>query len=70
VNVGTIRVRSTPIFWPGRPGWIGATPAEGAGNFRLGLFRLGLEATVKVYGVAVAMPQGQSRMPNPLTGRQ
>ena len=38
----------------------GAHPArrQGQGNFRLGLFRLGLKATVKVYGVAVAMPQG------------
>ena len=26
------------------------------------------EAMVKVYGVATARPQGQSRVPNPLTG--
>jgi hypothetical protein len=28
------------------------------------------EATVKVYGVAVAIPQGQSRVPHPSTERQ
>jgi hypothetical protein len=28
------------------------------GNFGLGLNGLGLEVTVNVYGVAVAMPQG------------
>ena len=37
----------------------GVTPnSQGWGNSRLGLGCLGLEATVKVYGVAVAMPQG------------
>ena len=29
-----------------------------AGNSRVGSYVAGLEATVKVYGVAVAMPQG------------
>ena len=33
-------------------------PSLRVGNFRLGLESLVLEATVKVYGVAVAMPQG------------
>jgi hypothetical protein len=33
-----------------------------------GLYSLGLEATVKACGVTVAMPQGQSRVPNPLIG--
>ncbi len=50
-----------PALKPGGFGLVrGAHPArcQGQGNFRLGLFRLGLEATVKVYGVAVAMPQG------------
>jgi hypothetical protein len=31
---------------------------------------LGWEAMVKVCGVAMAMPQGQSRVPNPLIGQQ
>jgi hypothetical protein len=44
------------------------SPHHGAGNSRPGLRSLGWEATVKVGGVAVAMPQGQSRVPNPLTG--
>jgi len=39
-----------------------------AGNSCPGLARLGWEAVVKVYGVATARPQGQSRVPNPLTG--
>jgi hypothetical protein len=32
--------------------------AEAAGNFRSGFALWDREATVKVYGVAVAMPQG------------
>jgi hypothetical protein len=32
--------------------------ADWAGNFRSGIALQGREATVKVYGVAVAMPQG------------
>ena len=48
----------------------GAHPSclDGAGNSRLGLRSLGWEATVKDCGVTVVMPQGQSRMPDPLTG--
>jgi len=45
-------------------------PAFGAGNSWSDLLRLGREATVKVYGVAVAMPQGYSRVPNPLIEQQ
>jgi hypothetical protein len=41
-----------------------------AGNSRSGLVGLGWEATVNVYGVAVAMPQGYSRVPNPSTEQQ
>jgi hypothetical protein len=43
-------------------------PHHGAGNSRPGLRSLGWEATVKDCGLAVAMPQGQSRVPGPLTG--
>lgn len=43
---------------------------EGVGYSRLGLWNLGREAMVKVYGVAMAMPQGYSRVPHPLTGQQ
>jgi hypothetical protein len=39
-----------------------------AGNSCPGLRSLGWEAMAKVCGVAMAMPQGQSRMPDPLTG--
>ncbi len=35
-----------------------------------GIACLGWEATVKDYGVAVARPQGQSRVPNPTTEQQ
>lgn len=45
-------------------------PHHGSGNFGFGLNRLGPEVTVKVYGVAVAMPQGYSRVPNPSIGQQ
>jgi hypothetical protein len=50
----------------------GAYPAlhDGPGNSCPGIGGLGWEATVKDYGVAVAMPQGQSRVPGPLTGEQ
>ena len=41
-----------------------------AGNFCPGLGGLGWEATVKCCGVAVARPQGQSRVPNLSTGQQ
>ena len=44
------------------------SPHHGAGNSCPGLGSLGWEATVKDCGVAVAMPQGQSRVPDPLTG--
>lgn len=37
-------------------------PHHGAGNSRFGLNGWGLEVTVKDYGVAVAMPQGYSRV--------
>jgi hypothetical protein len=40
------------------------------GNFRLGCTGLGREVTVKDYGVAVTMPQGQSRVPHPLIEQQ
>jgi hypothetical protein len=39
-------------------------------NSRPGLSGLGREATVKVYGVIVAMPQGYSREPNSSTEQQ
>jgi len=50
----------------------GAHPSlhHGAGNSRPGLASLGWEAMAKDYGVAMAMPQGQSRVPDPLTGQQ
>ena len=44
------------------------SPHHGTGNSGPGLGSLGWEATVKDCGVAVAMPQGQSRVPDPLTG--
>ncbi len=40
------------------------------GNSWSGIARLGWEATVKDYGVAVAKPQGQSRVPNSSTDQQ
>jgi hypothetical protein len=40
------------------------------GNSCPGLCRLGWEAMVKCCGVAVAMPQGYSRVPGPPTGQQ
>jgi hypothetical protein len=41
-------------------GWfaVQTRPRFRAGNFWFGIALLGWEATVKVYGVAVAMPQG------------
>jgi len=39
-----------------------------AGNSCPGLRSLGWEAMAKVCGVAMARPQGQSRVPAPLTG--
>jgi hypothetical protein len=53
-------------------GWIAVRtcPVLRAGNFRLGLGGRGREAMVKVCGVTMARPQGQSRVPNPLTGWQ
>jgi hypothetical protein len=44
VDVGWFAVQTRPEFW--------------AGNSWFGIALLGWEATVKVYGVAVAMPQG------------
>ena len=44
------------------------SPHHGTGNSGPGLGSLGWEVTVKVCGVAVAMLQGQSRVPGPLTG--
>ena len=46
----------------------GAYPPFTAGNFCPGVAGLGWEAMVKACGVAMAMPQGQSRVPNPLIG--
>jgi hypothetical protein len=43
---------------------------DGRGNFCPGLSSLGWEVTVKACGVTVTMPQGQSRVPDPLTGQQ
>lgn len=43
---------------------------RGVGNSWSGLGDLGWEAMVKVYGVAMARPQGYSRVPHPLTGQQ
>jgi hypothetical protein len=40
------------------------------GNSWSDIASLGWEATVKDYGVAVAIPQGQSRMPNLSTEHQ
>jgi hypothetical protein len=53
-------------------GWSAARnrPKVGAGNSWSGIDSLGWEAAVKVYGVAVAMPQGSSRMPNSSTEQQ
>jgi hypothetical protein len=48
----------------------GAHPRVRAGNSRSGIGGLGWEATVNVYGVTVAMPQGQSRVPNSSTEQQ
>jgi hypothetical protein len=45
-------------------------PHDGRGNFGPGLTSLGWEVTVKCCGLAVTMPQGHSRVPNPLTGQQ
>ncbi len=45
-------------------------PFMTGGNSCPGLGGLGWEAMVKAYGVAMAMPQGQSRVPNPPTGQQ
>jgi hypothetical protein len=42
----------------------------GGANSCPGLISLGWEVTVKACGVAVTMPQGQSRVPGPLTGQQ
>jgi hypothetical protein len=50
-----------PALNPVDSGWfaVRALPAaNGRGNSRLGLFRLGLEATVKVCGVAVGDAAG------------
>jgi hypothetical protein len=44
------------------------SPHHGTGNSCPGLRSLGWEATVKDCGVIVARPQGQSRVPDPLTG--
>ena len=55
VDVGWLAVRTAPHF-----GW----------ELWAGLWSLGLEATVNVYGVAVAMPQGHSRMPSSSNGQQ
>jgi hypothetical protein len=46
------------------------SPHHGAGNSCPGLSSLGWEAVVKDCGTAMAMPQGQSRVPNPLIGQQ
>ena len=40
------------------------------GNSRPGVTNWGREVMVKVYGVAMTMPQGQSRVPHPSTGTQ
>lgn len=48
----------------------GAHPLGRAENFWPDIACLGWEATVKDYGVAVARPQGQSRVPNPTTEQQ
>ncbi len=45
-------------------------PVYRVGNSCPGLSSLGWEAMVKACGVAMAMPQGQSRVPNPLIGQQ
>lgn len=40
------------------------------GNFWLGIVGLSWEAIVKDCGVTMAISQGQSRVPNPLTEQQ
>src|SRR5688500_5473714 len=54
-------------MWAGRRC---ATAPDGAGNSWSGIDSLCWEATAKDYGVAVAMPQGSSRMPNSSTEQQ
>jgi hypothetical protein len=53
-------------------GWVAARICSSwrTENSGQGFSSLGLEVTVKVYGVAVTMPQGYSRVPNPSTGQQ
>ena len=58
---------------PGRCGLVrGADPLAlvVSGELLVLLALEGQEATVKVYGVAVAMPQGSSRVPHLSTGQQ
>jgi len=39
-------------------------------KYRLGLLRSVREAMVKIHGITMARPQGQSRVPNPSTEQQ
>lgn len=57
VDVGWYAVRTRAIGGDLVVGW--------SGNSWEGLACLAWEVTVKVYGVAVTMPQGQSRAPRP-----
>jgi hypothetical protein len=52
------------------PVWLQAMQLGLAGNCRVGQMCWARQVVVKVYGVATTMPQGQSRMPRPLTERQ
>jgi hypothetical protein len=52
-------------------GWCAVrTVVKRGGNFWSGVTGWGWEVTVKVCGVAVTMPQGQSRVPISSTGMQ
>ena len=50
--------------------WLQAVRPGLAGDCRVGRMCWARQVVVKVYGVATTMPQGQSRVPHPLTERQ
>jgi len=66
-------LRSRQLLNPVDLGWfaVRTAPHVGWGTSGLGFGSSGLEATVnRSTAVAVAMPQGQSRVPNPSSGCQ
>jgi hypothetical protein len=66
-----LRLLNSCQLQPGGYGLVsGAQPSGRAVNSRSGIDSLGREATTKDYGVVVARPQGQSRVPNPSTEQQ